>query len=211
VNDGAQGVDEAVWRWLERSREVGFLGPGPVDAHVEHALGFAEVVGAPPTSVVDLGSGGGVPGLVLASVWPDTRVVLLDSMERRTAFLSEAVQGLGWHGRVEVVRTRAEVAGRDKSFRGWHDAVVSRSFGAPSVTAECAAPLLRVGGRLVVSEPPEETGERWPSDGLATLGLALQERRTATNRAGYAVLVQEAPCSVKFPRREGVPTKRPLW
>lgn len=211
MNDGVQGVDEAVWRWLERSREVGFLGPGPVDAHVEHALGFAEVVGEPPASVVDLGSGGGVPGLVLAAVWPDTRFVLLDSMERRTAFLGEAVQGLGWDGRVEVVRTRAEVAGRDDTFRGWHDVVVSRSFGPPAVTAECAAPLLRVGGRLVVSEPPEQAGERWPADGLATLGLGTPQRLTAENGAGYVVLVQEAPCSVKFPRREGVPTKRPLW
>lgn len=211
MNDGGQGLDERVWGWLERSREVGFLGPGPVGPHVEHALGFAEAVGEPPGSVVDLGSGGGVPGLVLAAVWPDTRFVLLDSMERRTALLREAVQGLGWQGRVEVVRIRAEVAGRDDTLRGWHDIVVSRSFGPPSVTAECAAPLLRVGGRLVVSEPPEAAGERWPADGVASLGLAFEQQVTARNGAGYAVLVQEAPCSVKFPRREGVPTKRPLW
>lgn len=202
-----------MWRWLERSREVGFLGPGPVETHVEHALGFADAVGASPRSAVDLGSGGGLPGLVLASVWPETEFVLLDSMERRTAFLQEAVTGLGWHGRVAVVRTRAEVAGRDEAFRGWYEVVVSRSFGSPPATAECAAPLLRVGGRLVVSEPPhgEAPTERWPDEGLTTLGLALDRRVTGESGAGYVVLRQVAPCSVTFPRREGVPAKRPLW
>lgn len=205
------GVGEDVLRWLERSREVGFLGPGPVEPHVEHALGFAEVVGAAPTSVVDLGSGGGVPGLVLAAVWPGTTFVLLDSMERRTEFLREAVAGLGWQERVQVVRARAEVTGRDDAFRGWFDVVVSRSFGSPPVTAECAAPLLRIEGRLVVSEPPTDVAERWPSEEVAVLGLTYEGRTTTSTGAGYAVLRQTRPCSVKFPRKEGVPGKRPLW
>lgn len=204
----AAAVDEVVV-WLERSRELGFLGPGPVDAHVGHALGFAEVVGSAPAAVVDLGSGGGVPGLVLASVWPEATFVLLDAAERRTAFLHEAVEALGWAHRVSVVRARAEAAGRDPKLRGRFPVVVSRSFGPPPVTAECAAPLLAVGGRLVVSEPPEvDTAEaRW--GGAGQVGLELVERRQAG--AGYAVLRQARPCPDRFPRREGVPGKRPLW
>lgn len=195
--------------WLEQSRSYGFLGPGPVDDHVRHALGFAEVVGEAPEAVVDLGSGGGVPGLVLAGLWRTSRFVLLDSAERRTAFLAEAVEGLGWQDRVEVLRARAEAAGREVRLRGRFPLVVSRSFGSPPVTAECAAPLLALGGLLVVSEPPvsEAVDARWA--GAATVGLELEGRRTAG--AGYAVLRQVAPCPDRYPRREGVPGKRPLW
>ncbi|MBW3668113.1 MAG: class I SAM-dependent methyltransferase [Actinobacteria bacterium] len=196
--------------WLERSRAVGFLGPGPVDDHIAHAVGFAEAVGEPPGGVVDLGSGGGVPGLVLAQQWTDTRFVLLDSNERRTDFLRSAVVGLGWAGRVEVVRARAEVAGRDDTLRGWFDVVVSRSFGPPPVTAECAAPLLRPDGLLVVSEPPDGE-QRWPEAGMALVGLRWERRHQSSAGAGYAVLRQSGPCPVRYPRREGVPGKRPLW
>lgn len=201
---------DAVHEWLERSRHLGFLGPGPIAPHIGHAQGFAEVVEGEPGAVVDLGSGGGVPGLVLAAVWPNTRVVLLDSNERRTTFLQEAVDGLGWSGRVQVVRARAEAAGRDPSLRGAFPLVVSRSFGPPPVAAECAAPLLAVGGRFVVSEPPDEV-ERWPDDGLFCVGLRLVARRSSTNGTSYAVLEQAELCPDRYPRREGVPGKRPLW
>lgn len=204
------GVADDLLHWLERSRAVGFLGPGPVEDHVVHAHGFAEAVGEAPGCVVDLGSGGGVPGLVLADRWPDTRFLLLDSMERRTDFLRDAVDGLGWAGRVEVLRARAEVAGRDDRLRGWFDVVVSRSFGPPPVTAECAAPLLRTGGLLVVSEPPDGA-QRWPEAGVALVGLQWDRRHQATSGAGYAVLAQASPCPARYPRREGMPAKRPLW
>ena len=195
-------------RLLEQARSLGFLGPGPVEAHVAHAEGFARAWGAaPPDRVVDLGSGGGVPGLVLALRWPDTSFVLLDASERRTAFLADAAANLA-PGRVEVRRARAEEAGRDPELRAGADLVTARAFGPPAVTAECAAPLLRVGGRLVVSEPPE--GEsRWPWEPLAALGLVpLRQVRTT---AVYAVLVLGAPCPDRFPRRVGVPAKRPLF
>lgn len=177
--------------------------------HIAHALGFAEAVANTAPSFVDLGSGGGLPGLVLAAVWPEAEAVLLDSNERRTAFLADAVMALGWEGRVRVVRSRAEEAGRDPALRGRFPLVVSRSFGPPPVTAECAAPLLQLDGRLVVSEPPENAS-RWPADGLGVVGLAV-DRRVETPAGRFQVLVQEGPCPERFPRRVGVPGKRPLW
>ena len=159
---------------------------------------------------MDLGSGGGVPGLPLAArAWPACRWILLDASERRTAFLEAAVVRLHLTDRATVVRARAEDAGRRPDLRAVADLVTARGFGSPSVTAECAAPLLRVGGRLIVSEPPESTGERWPGEPLAQLGL--RPLRLLRDGAGYQVLEQQAPCPERFPRRVGVPAKRPLF
>lgn len=196
---------------LEEARELGFLGPGPVDGHIEHAKGFLQAVGAElPRRVIDLGSGAGLPGLVLAMAWPRIPVVLLDSSERRTLFLARAADELGISSHVVVARARAEEAGRDPDWRARADLVVARSFGPPAVTAECAAPLLEVGGRLIVSEPPEEGGSRWPEGGLAALGLRPTGRfEQAFCR--FQVLRQESLCPEDFPRRVGVPEKRPLF
>ncbi len=192
---------------LERARRLGVLGPGPVLDHVQHAEGFVEAVAPLPAEsrVLDLGSGGGIPGLVVAEVRPDLRFCLIDALERRCALLVEAVARLGWAERVEVLEGRAELVGRGP-MRGAADAVVARSFGPPSVVAECAAPLLRVGGLLVVSEPPDRP-ERWPADGIGRLGLVVLD----TSPEGVRVLRQAEPCSEEFPRAVGRPAKRPLF
>jgi 16S rRNA (guanine527-N7)-methyltransferase len=159
--------------------------------------------------IVDLGSGGGVPGLVLALELPGTAWLLLDSNTRRTAFLGEAVEQLGLVDRVRIWEGRAEVAGRDPAVRAGADAVVARGFAGPAVTAECAAPLLGVGGRLIVSEPPGTSGERWDPAALHQLGLGPP--RLVQGDYTYVILEQGALCPDRFPRRVGVPGKRPLF
>ena len=186
---------------LEEARDLGFLGPGPVTFHVEHARAYLAALDGVTGAALDLGSGGGVPGLVLAVERPDLAWTLLDAMTRRTAFLDRAVATLGLAATVRTAR--AEEVG---DLRGRFDAVVARSFGPPAVTAECAAPLLRVGGRLVVSEPPAAIG-RW--DGARVLGLGRAHVLPGPPR--LAVLELETPCPAAYPRRTGVPAKRPLW
>lgn len=194
---------------LGEAREFGFLGPGPVAAHIAHAEGFAAPFGdVPPARWADLGSGGGVPGLVLALRWPATTGVLIDANERRTGFLRSALAALELGDRVEVVRGRAEEVGRETAHRQAYHGIVARGFGPPPVTAECAAPLLRAGGLVVVSEPPEEVA-RWDRDGLALLGLVSEG--TIAVDARYHVLRQDRVCGERYPRRVGIPGKRPLW
>ncbi|HMQ28246.1 MAG TPA: class I SAM-dependent methyltransferase, partial [Acidimicrobiales bacterium] len=147
---------------LERAHRLGFLGPGPIDPHVDHARAFARAVGDAPDQAADLGSGGGVPAFVLVDLWPESRWWLIESRERRAAFLAEAAVSLGAAARVEVLHARAEDVGRDPHRREACAVVTARSFGPPPVTAECAAALLRPGGRLVVSEPPEARANRLP-------------------------------------------------
>ena len=203
---------------LTEARGYGYLGPGPVQPHVRHALGFSAAVGSAPQGLcVDLGSGAGLPGLPLALLWPSTRWLLLEAGSKRAGFLQEAVERLGLDGRVVVEQDRAEVAGRSEGRRGEAELVVARGFGPPATTAECASPLLRVGGALVVSEPPGAGGpedggdpDRWPEEGLALLGLA-RGKRFEVLTGGYQRLDQELACPARYPRRDGVPRKRPLW
>jgi len=174
-----------------------------VDAHLENARAFLEAWEGPaPGSVVDLGSGGGVPALPLALAWPESRWVLVEANGRRARFLVHALRRVGPGARARVEPIRAEVLGRDPLQRGRHDLVVARGFGAPAVTAECAAPFLAVGGRLLTSEPPAP--REWPEGALEQLGLAAEGRK-----GSVMVLRQAELCPGRFPRRS--PSKRPLF
>ena len=98
-------------------------------------------------------------------------MVLVDASQKRASFLVWAAIELGVADRAEVWCGRAETFGHDDGRRGRFDAVVARGFGPPATTLECGARCCRLGGRMVVSEPP---GYRnYPADGLARCGLAL--------------------------------------
>lgn len=171
----ARPVSDEVLGALAEARALGFLGPGPLEPHVVSAERFAtalEDAGATGPAL-DLGSGGGVPGLVLAEWFPDWEWVLFDAHRRRTSFLVSTVARLGLTDRVSVVRERAEVAGRSLDHRERYGVVTARSFGPPAATAEAGAALVIVGGVIVVAEPPDSAG-RWSASGLASLGLVLE-------------------------------------
>src|SRR5215218_7938238 len=99
---------------LEDARKRGMLGPGPVGAHLDHAEAMAAAVdGDFRGRLLDLGSGGGVPGVILLAVWPAATGVLLDARQRRCSFLEVALRGLGLSDRGAVACGRAEaLAGR---------------------------------------------------------------------------------------------------
>ena len=215
---------------LRQAQDLGFFGPGEMRRHREHAAAFVTLVrqelGAEsPGWFLDLGSGGGLPGLALAEALPDIRGTLLDSQHRRSAFLERAVAELGWEDRIMVANARAEDAARDPQHRGRYGLVVARSFAGPSVTAECAVGFLSGGGRLIVSEPPipevTESGAtgadlspatRWDPAGLAQLGFEPPTPRI-TSGAGATVAILRTPDGPRdrWPRRPGIPSKRPLW
>lgn len=209
-------VGDAVVANLRRSAEQGFLGSMPIEEQIDHALGFAVTVertlGGQPSRAADLGTGGGIPGLVLHSCWPECRLVLMDGNLRRTEFLADIVRRWNGPGTLEVVRGRAEELARDVRYRHRFDVVTARSFGPPAVTAECGGPLLDMGGIMVVSEPPGRSDpRRWPIEGLAEVGLTPGSRDRLDDRFGYQVLVKSAGTPERYPRRVGVPTKRPLF
>jgi 16S rRNA (guanine527-N7)-methyltransferase len=228
-------AEATVKELLIEAQRRGFLGGAPVTHHLEHSLAFAAVVAAllPPRDAtergngssvtarfLDLGSGAGVPGLVIASARPDLDATLVEASEKRARWLKEAVDALNLSDRVEIVNARAEAIGRRSGMRETFDLVVSRAFGHPAVAAECAAPFLRVGGCLIVSEPPSDLlsrrdrepldKSRWPPETLSILGYG-PARPVAARERRFALLPLSRPCPEAFPRRTGVPEKRPLY
>ena len=195
---------------LARSQRLGFLGPGGLQAHIEHAR--AHAAAARPTAGqrwCDLGSGGGVPGLVMAVDRHDITMTLLDRSQRRTAFLADAVQQLRLADRVETACADAAELAHDPRHRHLYDGVVSRAFGPPAAVAECSTGLLRVGGTLVVSEPPAGGAARWPETPLSGLGLRLTGHSGA--EPTFAVLERHAPADSTYPRPWKQIRKRPLF
>ena len=201
---------------LTAARERGFLGPGDPAAHLHHAVVMARVaegaLGADlgPESFCDLGTGGGVPGLVMAVRWPASRCTMVESSRRRCESLRESVGLLGVDDRVEIIEARAEEVARDERWRERFPLVVARSFGVPPVTAEVAAGLVEVGGLLVVSEAPEGADDRWPAGELGLLGFAGAEIARQQG-ASFAVVRKTEKVADRWPRRVGIPAKRPLW
>jgi 16S rRNA (guanine527-N7)-methyltransferase len=197
---------------LARARRLDLVGRTSPDRLIAHARGFVGAIEPAPRRALDLGSGAGLPGLVLALHWPDSQWTLVDASERRTTFLRDAVAHLDLDGRVAVEHGRAEDLAYRPGLRARIDLVVARSFGPPATVAECAAGFLAVGGQLVVSEPPGGDPDRWAP--LGELDLGLRPERVVDDPAiegTYQVLVQATLAPDHLPRRAGRPAKDPLF
>jgi len=206
-------TDAELLEQLGRSRDLGFLGDGPLEQHVEHSsvlLGAIADLRSGSSSahrLLDLGSGGGVPGLIAVADgrWP--LVSLLDRSERRCAFLRSALAASATPGvEVDVLTGSAELLGRDPGLREAYDAVASRSFGPPAATLECASAFVGIGGVIAVSDPPG--GRSWPVN-VPELGLVREMSRD--DSPAFSIFRKGSPLSDAYPRREGVPARRPLF
>lgn len=184
-----------------------------VDAHIADSLTGLEIQQLrEATTIADLGSGGGFPGLVLAIARPDAHVRLVESLNKKCAFLEAAVERTSLTN-VEVVNARAEEWAQGI---GANDAVTVRAVAPLNVLAEYAAPLLTDGGALVAYKGVrDEVEERDADVAAAELGLEragvhrVEPFPGADHRHLYLYLkVRETPA--KFPRRAGMARKRPL-
>jgi 16S rRNA (guanine527-N7)-methyltransferase len=177
----------------------------PAEAAARHVLdalaGLPAVDAAPAGPRADVGSGGGVPGLVLAIVRPGDEMHLIEATARKAAFIGELAAELGVP--VQVHAERSEALART----GLRDAcacVVARALAPPPVAAELCLPLCRPGGRIVLwSREPA-------SDELAFAAAALEGRVLEPECPGVLVLGKCGPTPERFPRRPGMAAKRPL-
>ncbi len=182
---------------------MGFLGPGPLRVHLEHARSYGSLIPASARTLVDLGSGGGLPGLPLLADDGDLQGVLLDAASKRTGFLVWAAVELGIADRVEIVTVRAEQAAHDPVHRCSYDVVVCRGFGPPALTIECSAGFVAEDGRLLISEPPVRRS--WDNEVLAGIGLAHE-----VTTDGVALFRRVGPPPLATPRAFKRMQKQPL-
>ena len=195
---------------LERAQNLGHIGPGKIDSYVEHAISHLSAANpAYGARWCDLGSGGGLPGLVVAVERPDLILTLLDRSLTRVEFLEQAVRQMDVAGNVEVVEGDAAELAHSDLYRGAFDGVFCRSFATPSTTAECAIGFLGGTGCLVVSEPPEVSPQRWPLKGLQALGFAGAEIIDGPPR--FAKLAVATPPGPDVPRTWKQIIKKPLF
>ena len=181
------------------------------NVHIADSLVGLEVPAVKEAArIVDLGSGAGPPGLVLAIARPEAEVVLVESVGKKCAWLERTVSALGLEN-VRVVCARAEEL-EEEPF----DVVTARALASLPVLCEYAAPLLREGGALVAWKGAVDARE--DADGLhaaSVLGLEREEVRAVepypgSQRRTLHVFRKVSPTPEGYPRRPGMAAKRPL-
>jgi 16S rRNA (guanine527-N7)-methyltransferase len=169
--------------------------------------------GAAPR-LVDVGSGGGMPGLPLKIAFPALRVTLVESVHKKADFLRETVAQLGLAD-VDVVPKRAELAGRDAEHRDAYDWAVARALGKLPVVIELCAPFLSPGGLLVAQRSGDldaELTQAAPAFKALHMWSRVPIRLDLPGLEGHGLVVGEkyAATPDAYPRRPGMPRKRPL-
>jgi 16S rRNA (guanine527-N7)-methyltransferase len=209
----AAGTEARLRRYLDElylwNRRVNLTAVPRAQAQSRHleesARLLAQAAPAPGSRVVDIGAGGGVPGLVIAILRPDLEVALVESDRRKAGFLLHAAVACDCP-RVAVICRRAEEVGRDPAHRGAYDLAISRATARAPVLCELALPLLRVGGRLLALVADAEGEAR----AAAAAASACGGGTPAPVAAGVLEVTKVAPTPERFPRRVGIPARRPL-
>jgi len=200
---------------LEANRTMNLTGitdPEQVwDRHVLDALALLPMlVSCDAERVIDIGSGGGVPGLPLAIVLPQLQFTLLEATGKKAQFLEQAADRLELSN-VHVLSERAETAGRDRQHhREMYDAATVRAVGHLSVVAELAVPLVRVGGFVFAvkgEKAPQEVVEAKQALHLLHARVTQQVR----SDTGTIVAIEKLRRTPKlYPRKPGEPKRAPL-
>lgn len=184
----------------------------PMDVAKKH---FADSLAALPllqsgAKVVDVGTGAGFPGIPLLILRPDLKMTLVDSLQKRIAFLETVLKTLELPA--ECVHARAEDFGRLPAYRGQFDVAVSRAVANLSVLLELTVPLLKVGGKSICYKG-DAADELNAARGALHLLHASAE--TVSVEADYGarsliVCTKNAPTPNLYPRKAGMPAKKPL-
>ena len=184
---------------------------GPADQLIDDALVLLDHLGD-AKRLVDVGSGGGLPGLPLKIARPELAVTLVEVDSGKAAFLVQACARLGLID-VEVVGRRAEEVGHDARYRESFDVAVARALAPLPVLVELCLPLVRMGGNLLAQKTDKEEVPA-AQRAIELLGGALQSVSPAPSTARatgtIVVIAKVGPTPSKYPRRSGVPARKPL-
>ena len=207
----SEPVKEYARLLLEWNRTVNLTGAGTIEAvqaHIAESEHLLAVPWAGVFKVIDIGSGGGLPAIPLALRLPDVEFSLLEANARKCAFLMHVAATLPVPN-IRVLVGRAEELGRLPELRERFDRAISRAVAQPRVLLELALPFVRTGGDLFA-----QVAELDPDSlaGVARLlgGGAPRLQRGPGERDFLLAVDKVAPTPLEYPRRTGLPNRKPL-
>jgi len=190
------------------------------DVQLKHFLDSLTVASVLPADLrqgkmIDIGTGAGFPGLPLKIAFPDIKMALMEATAKKTAFLMEAVSKLMFPD-VSVINGRAEEIGHQASHREQYDVALARAVAELASLAELALPLCKVGGCFIAQKKGEFQEEiTRAAFAISTLGGELEKIEKVVlsdfeDERFLVVIRKVLPTPEKYPRRSGMPVKRPL-
>jgi len=191
----------------------------PKNVRVKHFLdslsAYLALRGSQMTRLIDIGTGAGFPGLPLKILYPSIELTLVESVGKKTRFCQHIVDQFALEN-VEVLQTRAEVLGQDVAYRESYDWALARAVAVMPVLLEYLLPLVKVGGKVLAMKGGNAPAEVHSAEqAIQLLGGHLQQLIPVTLpgvvEERYLVIVDKvAATPEKYPRRAGIPAKRPL-
>lgn len=193
---------------LETNQKFNLSGANTPEELLPHLLDSLSIVPYVQGPLVDIGSGGGLPAIPIA-VAAKVPVTMVESTTKKAAFLEAVLGTLHLEGR--VIPQRAELAGRDPALREQFACATARAVSSAPTVVELTAPFLRVGGVVVLQRGRLDERERNAVvDAAPMLGATLFDEIALDGERRILLVRKVAATSDRFPRRTGVPEKRPL-
>lgn len=163
--------------------------------------------------LIDIGTGAGFPGIPLKIVFPELKITLLDSLNKRVGFLNDLIEELNLNN-IEAIHGRAEDIARDKAYRASYDIAVSRAVANLSTLSEYCLPFVKIGGKFVSYKSGDCADE--VDNAKAAIHLLggkinkIDEFSYSNNSRSFIVIDKVMNTSSKYPRKAGLPSKKPL-
>lgn len=185
------------------------------DYYNKHILDSLSLINLIPqnSTLIDIGSGGGYPGLPVAIERPDLKITLNDTIQKKTIYLESTAQKLGLTN-VSVVKARAEELGQNKLYRETFDCGTARAVADIAVLLELISPLIKAGGYIYLMKSNNYTAELNNSSHAQTelVTRLFKIERYIIEGVERVILIfkKEGPTPTKYPRKPGIPEKKPL-
>lgn len=183
--------------------------------HVLDSLLVTRVCDLNDKYILDVGTGAGFPGIPIKIFFPDTRLLLLDSVNKKLLFIEEVIDKLGLKN-ISVIHGRAEDLGHDNNYREKYDIAVSRAVADMSVLSELCIPFVRINGEFIAYKSSDSDDEiKSANNAIKILAdsdiIIFDEKIPNTDISRKLIrIIKESPTPKKYPRKPGIPFKNSL-